>query len=866
MKTNETLYEQLEWHTLVGYIAEFAVFPETRAELLSLSPTLDEAECEAHFDETDELKRLVVERDPISRVTLSFSDTLGAARRRADMSAEQLFAVGSVLGMGVEAHQFVTKEKKQATPTSFPLLVERLSILVPHTQLAHRISRSVDSEGAVLDTASHELGSARQAIHTQRNKIGRELDRLVRGTEFKDSLQDNTWMHRDGRYVLPVKAEKRNTIPGTIRGFSQSGSTVFIEPISLQNAQSELEELEYQAKLIEFKILHELSMLVADLYDDLVVLWDTLLWYDAAIARASLASRIGAVRPEFMPTNGDIRFEFIGARHPLFTFENKPCVPNDLNLKRTPELKQAPQAWVLSGPNAGGKTVAMRTVGILVLMAKAGLFVPALNAKMQFFTDVFVELGDRQNRADSLSSFSGHLLYLKRIVDAVKPQSLVLIDEGFVGTDPVIGMALARATLERLVDKGATVIITTHYTNLKTLAQSDSRFYNGSMEFESQTLSPTYKMLNGVPGQSYAIELATRMQFDPEILSLARLYQGEESNRLERLLKDLQLRKDELTREQQEFENLNDGLKNELQSFKDERSRFNVSQNTLATEFSERMQKQINMFSHALQSTERYYERELKRHYKQAVMEIDEQAAAINPDLVKVTDQNRSHYENQPDEPEHHETHTHDDDDHDDISLHKRRRQALPLPTNAQTKAKPAAHKPAPAPVQNKKPIPPPPQKQHKPVQPLKPAAVAKPKPQQLADFRQLRDIKLPSKSEEMIFDALEKSKLTKEKVEVLEKEFLTAKLDLANEFESLNRAAGNLKAQHHAHKSISPEMWKEGTPVRHPRFKETGKVLREANKSGLVECQFGMIKAKIDYEELMTPEEWLRQKQGLKK
>lgn len=855
MKTNETLYEQLEWHTLVGYIAEFAVFPETKTELLKLSPTLEQNECEVHFNETDELKRLVVERDPISRVTLSFSETLGAARRRADMSADQLFAVGLVLTMGVEANQFVSRERKQATPTSFPILVERLSILVPHTPLAHRISRSVDSEGAVLDSASQELGSARQAIHTQRSKIGRELDRLVKGTEFKDSLQDNTWMHRDGRYVLPVKAEKRNTIPGTIRGFSQSGSTVFVEPISLQTAQAELEELEYQAKLIEFKILHDLSMQVADLYDELVILWETLLWYDAALARASLASRLGAVRPEFMPATGDIRFEFIGARHPLFTFENKPCVPNDLNLKRTPELKQAPQAWVLSGPNAGGKTVAMRTVGVLVLMAKAGLFVPALNAKMQFFTDVFVELGDRQNRADSLSSFSGHLLYLKRIVDAVEPQSLVLIDEGFVGTDPVIGMALARATLERLVDKGATVIITTHYTNLKTLAQSDPRFYNGSMEFESQTLSPTYKMLNGVPGQSYAIELATRMQFDAEILSQARRYQGEESNRLERLLKDLQLRKDELTREQQEFENLNNGLKGELQSFKDERSRFNVSQNTLATEFSERMQKHINMFSHALQSTERFYERELKRHYKQAVMEIDEQAAAINPDLIKVTAQNLSHYENQPDEPEHQDSHLHDDD-HDDISLHKRRRQALPTPSHHQTPNTPKANQQPP----QKKPV------VKKPPQPVKPSAPAKAKPQQLADFRQLKDIKLPSKSEEMIFDAVEKSKLTKEKVEILEKEFLAAKLNLANEFEALNRAAGNLKAQHHAHKSISPEQWKEGMAVRHPKFKETGRVLREANKSGLVECQFGMIKAKIEYEELMTPEEWNRQKPGLKR
>lgn len=531
---------RLEWFKITGFLAELATFPHSKIELTQLEPWLDKENRDFFFLTTAEMLELNTTGSGLTLESFDFQLFENSLKREGILSPLALYQILTALKLAINTFNFFKQEKSRIL--KYPKLSECAFLLRPHPELMHKLLKSIDSQGSILSSASPELYAARSRVEHAKRKIVEHLEEIIRKQEIKTSLQDGVWMLREGRYVLPVRADRKSGVEGIPRGVSQSGSTVFIEPNALALQHAQLEKAQNDVEIEENRIIRELSKECFIIKDDILFNAEQLTLLDIINARSLFAGLIKGHLPTFIKQDDkSLRFSFLTAKHPLFLLEKKQCVANDLELKPV-KNSNSPAVWVLSGPNAGGKTVAMKTVGVLTLMAKAGLFVSCEKAELIEYEDIFVELGDRQNREEDLSTFSGHLSQIKKIAELSNDKTLILLDEGFVGTDPAIGVAMARATLEFFAQKNATVIITTHFCNLKTLVVGDCRFYNGSMEFEPHRLLPTYKLLNGIPGQSYAIELAERMGLSSEIIQKARNYYGNEAQRMENILKELQLK------------------------------------------------------------------------------------------------------------------------------------------------------------------------------------------------------------------------------------------------------------------------------------------------------------------------------------
>ncbi|MCA2961157.1 MAG: Smr/MutS family protein [Silvanigrellales bacterium] len=597
--------DRLEWKKITAALAECAVFESTQRTLAHLAPTLPAEERTHVFRATAELRALEAQGQGPSLEPVDTASFLGPLSRGSVLSASALWQLRVALGLVEKAFVFVREQKRHPSPSAYPLLLELFATLEPQPKLHARLGLSVDAEGNILSSASPELRAARGRLDAARKRMESSLESLLRRSSVRDALQDALWMQRDGRYVLPVRTDRKGDVPGVPRGVSQSGSTVFVEPTELATVQGQIEVAETDVQVEEARVLRELSEAAHLAREPIGQALGALELYDALLARARFANILDAVEPRFH-TSDDEReelgaFAFYDARHPLFILEKKPCVPNDLVLKSN--------VWVLSGPNAGGKTVAMKTAGVLTLMGLAGLFVPASEASLFAYTHVYAEMGDRQNLSDDLSTFSGHLVQLKAILSEARTHTLVLLDEGFVGTDPTVGVAMARATLESLATRGATVVITTHFSGLKTLAEGDTRFQNASMEFESRRLKPTYRLQNGIPGQSYALELASRLGFEESLLNAARSYAGEEMMRVERLVAELSRQKEDLENLKLEQEANAAALRKELDALRSDRTRLETEREALVQGYREKLTKRLNAFENRLEIRERQFEK-----------------------------------------------------------------------------------------------------------------------------------------------------------------------------------------------------------------------------------------------------------------
>ena len=600
---------RLEWNKITSYLASYSVFPHSKKLLSHLEPWLDFDERDFYFTTTSEMLDLNTLGNGISLETFDFSLFENLLRRGAILSSLALFQILITLKLCQSIQSFFKQEKARAI--KYPTLFQLANELKPQIDLLARLNKSVDINGDILSSASPELHSARSRLENAKRKIVEHLEEILKKQDVRNSLQDNVWMLREGRYVLPVRSDRKTGIEGIPRGVSQSGSTVFIEPHALAVQHSNLEKAQSDVEIEENKILRELSKDCYLVHEDILFSSEILTKFDLISARTKFAGAIDGIRPHFLEAKeNNARFSLLNAKHPLFLLEKKQCVANDLQLMPQKNGESSPKIWVLSGPNAGGKTVAMKTVGVTALMAKAGLFVSCEKAEILDYQNIYVELGDRQNREEDLSTFSGHLSQLKKIAEEANELTLILLDEGFVGTDPAIGVAMARATLEFFSNKKATVIITTHFSNLKTLADGDHRFFNGSMEFEPHKLLPTYKLLNGIPGQSYAIELAERMGLNNEIIQKARSYYGNESQRMENTLKDLQLKRIEVTEELQQQNLLTKKLENELKSLHHEKEKLSELRSSLVEGYRSKLQKRLNAFENRLEIRERQFEKQ----------------------------------------------------------------------------------------------------------------------------------------------------------------------------------------------------------------------------------------------------------------
>lgn len=494
----------LEFPAVRARLAEATSFPPSRRLAETLEPSSDPLIVGRTLDETDQMRALLEARPGIG---IGGAHDIGPAIER------------SMRGGRLEPVQFleIADTLDAVARLATALAVERRSLLRDLGRELHALpalrstlARSFDPVGELLDTASPRLGGLRAAVRVAYDRLRRRLDALV-GAELGSALQEPIVTLRNGRYVVPVKAEARARVKGIVHDASGSGQTLFIEPlvvVELGNAWREAQVAEAEEIA---RILDELSAFVAGNADALRETLGALARFDLWAAKAALSSEMRASRPE---TVDRFEVELLSARHPGLTGR---VVPIDIR------LGDGYTALVVTGPNTGGKTVTLRTLGLLSLMHQSGLHVPAApGSRLPIWLDVFADIGDEQSIAQSLSTFSGHLRSIIRIVASAGRGTLVLLDELGAGTDPTEGSALAQALLDHFIRAGALVAATTHYAELKAYAHTTASVRNAAVEFDLETLSPTYRLTIGLPGGSQAFAIAERLGLDAAIVDDAR--------------------------------------------------------------------------------------------------------------------------------------------------------------------------------------------------------------------------------------------------------------------------------------------------------------------------------------------------------
>ena len=454
------------------------------------------------------------------------SGSMNMAKKGGTLTMAELLRIMYNLAIARNVAQFLKSDVPE-----IPLIQSMAEVIGVFRGLEEEIDRCILSEDEMSDTASPELRDIRRKIAQKNEAIKVRMDHLVNSQSTRAYLQDAIVTMRDGRYVVPVKAECKSQIPGIVHDQSSSGQTLFIEPQAVVVLNNDLRQLEVDEQAEITRILQELSSRAAEHYAGIMNNQELLVKLDLINAKGKLALDMNAEKP----TISDGTLQLRKARHPLI--DKKKVVPIDITIGYggDPSLAQnraagaggdSANGWnalIITGPNTGGKTVTLKTCGLLAMMAQTGLHIPAMEGSLvPIYEDIFADIGDEQSIEQSLSTFSSHMTNIVRICEEARPGTLLLIDELGAGTDPLEGAALAISILEDLIDKGAQVLATTHYTELKKYALTKPGVQNASMQFDVETLSPTYKLIVGIPGRSNAFEISKKLGLEPALIDKAR--------------------------------------------------------------------------------------------------------------------------------------------------------------------------------------------------------------------------------------------------------------------------------------------------------------------------------------------------------
>ena len=528
-------YKILELDKMLERLAALTTLTGAKELALSLEPQTD----------IEKVRRLLQQTDDAVALSGRFgapsfggaSNCAGNLRRA---QAGGCLTAGELLKIAATLHVIRTVKEWQSRCASVETTLDTFfSGLISNKYLEEKITSAILSEDEIADKASSTLSDIRRKIRTASSKARETLDKIVHSSKYIKYLQDAIVTQRDGRYVVPVRAECRNNVPGLVHDTSASGQTVFIEPMGVVQANNDIRMLKNKEEEEIERILFELSANAGDFADTIIRSYDNLTQLNLIFAKAELAYSMRATMP-VLNDRGVVQLK--QARHPLIPKER--VVPIDIRLGKEFDT------LVITGPNTGGKTVTLKTLGLLTLMAMCGLLVPcADNSELSIFRRVLVDIGDEQSIEQSLSTFSAHMTNIIQIMKLANAGSLCLIDELGAGTDPVEGAALAMAILEKLRDKHAKIASTTHYAELKEFALRTEGVENGSCEFDVATLKPTYRLLIGVPGKSNAFAISKRLGMDAAVVERAQELVSGENRQFEDVVEKLEKQRQSLEKQ-----------------------------------------------------------------------------------------------------------------------------------------------------------------------------------------------------------------------------------------------------------------------------------------------------------------------------
>ena len=556
----------LEFTKILSMVNEYAASPMAKRRIDRMKPQRDIDVIRKLQEETnDALNRL----NRHGNISFSGLRDIGASIKRLEvqgtLTSQELLDIAAVLQVAKAVKQYgdgsdltealASRNQEPVSQTTNDSLTERFNMLLPLEHIASEITRCILSENEYADDASSGLKNIRREIRLTNDKLHQQLDKIIKSDANRDQLQDSLITMRNGRYCIPVKQEYRSKFPGMIHDQSSTGSTLFIEPMAVVNLNNQIKELANEELLEIEKILETLSAQAATYVSDIAYDLELLTDLDFIFAKAKFARATNSTRPIF---NTDGIIDIRQGRHPLL--EKHSVVPVDIR------LGEAYNLLIITGPNTGGKTVSLKTLGLFSLMGQAGLHIPAMEeSRLAVFDDIFADIGDEQSIEQNLSTFSSHMSNIVYIVQHATPNTLCLFDEPGGGTDPVEGAALAVSILNYLKSMGARCMATTHYSELKTYALSTDGVENASCEFDVATLRPTYRLTIGIPGKSNAFAIASKLGLPEYIITSAKEQIDSDAVDMETLLADLEASR----RSMEEDEKAIEAYKQEIESLKE---------------------------------------------------------------------------------------------------------------------------------------------------------------------------------------------------------------------------------------------------------------------------------------------------------
>lgn len=621
-------------------------------QLKTMMPFSDREVIERRLQQTSEMMDLLLNDSAFPLRNLhDVRDYLEKARPK--NSIIPLHAFVEILEMSITAR--VVKSYIDQRKEHYPALKEISVGLIPLEDLEETLQNVLTENGELRSDASPKLQSIRNNINKRKNDLRTTINRVMGRLSKQGMTSDEGATIRGGRMVIPVQAEYKRKIKGFVHGVSSSGQTVYLEPVEALEINNEIRELESEEKQEIERILRELTTHIRTHRDSIRQNLETLTIFDIISAKAQLSINLDGFVPVISETSHLYLKE---AYNPLLLLKNR-SLPDDQQEKVVPldmELTEDEQCLVITGPNAGGKSVALKTLGLCCMMIQSGFAIPARDSsELPIFSSIFVDMGDDQSIENDLSTFSSRLDWMKHTLDYADKDSLVLIDEAAAGTDPEEGGALFQSLIEILIKRKAKTLVTTHHGSLKVFAHDHDHAVNGSMEFDQETLSPTYRFKKGVPGSSYAFEIAQRMNLQEELLAKARTLLGESKSNMETLITELEAKTQEAEELKRKYDELQSHTQKERHRYEEKRSAIEKEKEQIhekaLKEAKEIMDSANQKIEEAVQQIVEQGQKDEKA-IKEARKEVETHRRKVESDLQEFEEEKDEQYQDSADKPE----------------------------------------------------------------------------------------------------------------------------------------------------------------------------------------------------------------------